>query len=131
FFHMKSGTIGDIAYNLMIGAATNAIKASDSGSSGVQTNVNMYNNTIINCGYRQTKSGRGGSINFEKAARGLVYNNLILNCRFGLRLVNDADLTNIKYNNQLYYGNSQAIVTQFRAGDGVATFQTNDIYSAT
>ncbi|WP_462264612.1 hypothetical protein [Mucilaginibacter sp.] len=131
FFNMKSGTVGDIAFNMMIGAATNAIKASDSGSSGVQCNVNMYNNTIINCGFRQTKAGRGGSINYEKAARGLVYNNLILNCRFGIRLVSDADLQNLAYNNQLYYANSQAIVTQFLAGDGKAAFQPNDIRSTT
>ncbi|QJD96327.1 hypothetical protein HH214_10845 [Mucilaginibacter robiniae] len=131
FFNMKSGTVGDIAYNMMIGAATNAIKASDSGSSGTQCNVNMYNNTIVNCGFRQTKSGRGGSINYEKAARGLVYNNLIVNCRFGLRLVNDADITNIKYNSQLYYGNSQTIVNQFNSADGVATFQSNDVHSTT
>lgn len=127
FFNMKSGTVGDIAYNMMIGAATNAIKASDSGSSGVQCNVTMYNNTIINCGFRQTKTGRGGSINYEKAARGLVYNNLIVNCRFGTRIVNDADVANIMYNNQLYYGNSQTIVNQFLASDGVAKFQSNDI----
>ncbi|MCJ8209050.1 hypothetical protein MUY27_04970 [Mucilaginibacter sp. RS28] len=131
FFNMKSGTVGNIGYNLLIGAATNALKASDAGSSGTQTNVAMYNNTIINCGFRQTKTGRGGSINYEKAARGQIYNNLILNCRFGLRLTSDADLTNIAYNNQLYYGSTSGIVSQFTAADGVATFKANDIKSST
>lgn len=131
FFNMKSGTVGDLAFNMMIGAATNALKASDAGSAGVQCNVNMYNNTMVNCGYRQTKSGRGGSINYEKAAKGLIYNNLIVNCRFGLRLVSDADLANIAYNNQYYYGSSQNIVTQFLAADGLAAFQSNDIHSVT
>ncbi len=130
FFNMKSGTVGDLAYNMLIGAATNALKASDAGSTGVQCNVNMYNNTMINCGLRQTKSGRGGSIDYEKSARGVIYNNLIANCRFGLRLTSDADLKNIAYNNQYYYGTSQAIVTQFLAADGVAAFQPNDIHTA-
>ena len=131
FFNMKSGTRGDLAYNFMIGAATNALKASDAGSSGTQTNVNMYNNTMVNCGFRQTKSGRGGSINFEKAARGTVYNNIIANCRFGLRLTGDADLINIKYNNQYYYGQTQKIVDLFNAADGVSTFQSADVHSTT
>ncbi|WP_184541744.1 hypothetical protein [Mucilaginibacter sp. FT3.2] len=131
FFNMKSGTVGDLAYNFMIGAATNALKASDAGSSGTQTNVNMYNNTMVNCGFRQTKSGRGGSIDFEKGARGLCYNNLIANCRFGLRLTSDADLVNIKYNNQYYYGSTQKIVDVFLAADGVGTFQSADIHSTT
>jgi hypothetical protein len=131
FFNMKSGTVGDLAYNFMIGAATNALKASDAGSSGIQTNVNMYNNTIANCGFRQTKSGRGGSINFEKAASGKVYNNLIANCRFGLRVTSDADLQNMKYNNQYFYGSTAGLVGQFLASDGVATFQSRDVHSTT
>jgi hypothetical protein len=131
FFNMKSGTVGDLAYNMFIGAATNALKASDAGSSGVQCNVNMYNNTMVNCGFRQTKSGRGGSIDFEKGARGVAYNNLIANCRFGLRVTSDADVQNVKYNNQYFYGSTAGIVGLFLATDGVATFQTADIHSTT
>ena len=110
---MKSGTVGDLAFNICIGSATNALKASDSGTSGTQCNVNMYNNTIVNGGYRQTKTGRGGSIDYEAGARGLVYNNLIVNCRFGVRITNDADVANVVYGNQFFYGYSAAIVGQF------------------
>ncbi len=131
FFNMKSGTVGDLAYNMMIGAATNALKASDAGSTGTQCNVNMYNNTMVNCGFRQTKSGRGGSIDFEKAAKGTAYNNLIVNCRFGMRITSDADVQNVAYNNQLFYGESQKIVAQFYSADGVGKTQSADIYSTT
>jgi hypothetical protein len=130
FFNMKSGTVGDLAFNILIGAATNALKASDSGSSGVQCDVVMYNNTMINCGFRQTKSGRGGSIDFEKGARGMAYNNLIINCRFGMRVTSDADVSNVAYNNQFFYGSTDNIVGQFTAADGIAALQSNDIYSA-
>jgi len=130
-FNMKSGTVGDLAYNMLMGSATNALKASNSGGTTVQCNVNMYNNTMLNCGFRQTKTGRGGSINYEAGARGLIYNNLIANCRFGLRITTDADQPNIKYNNQYYYGSTATILSQFLATDGIAKAQSGDVKSAT
>lgn len=131
FFNMKSGTVGDLAYNMCIGSATNSLKASDAGATGVQCNVNMYNNTMVNGGFRQTKTGRGGSIDYEKSAKGGIYNNLIVDCRFGTRITSDADVTNIKYNNNYYYGYSPAIVTQFYSTDGVGVKQSGDIISTT
>ncbi len=117
FFNIKTGTVGDIAYNVCIGSATNSFKISDSGTSGIQCTATVYNNTIIDGGYRQTKAGRGGSIDFEKGARGKAYNNLIVNCRFGLRITPDADYTNVAYGNNYFYGYSPAIVGQFYSTD--------------
>lgn len=131
FFNMKSGTVGDLAYNMCIGAATNSLKASDAGTTGIQCHVNMYNNTMVNGGFRQTKTGRGGSIDFEKSARGAIYNNLIVNCRFGVRITSDADVANVTYNNQFYYGYSPAIVAQFYSVDGIGVKQSGDILSTT
>lgn len=128
FFNMKSGTVGDLAYNMMIGAATNSLKAANTGTTAIQCNVNMYNNTMVNGGWRQTKAGRGGSIDFEQGARGAAYNNLIVNCRFGLRVVSDTDIPNTTYGNQYYYGNSAGIVAQFIATDGVGKRISSDIY---
>ncbi len=86
--NIKAGGIGDMAYNLFVGGATNSLKAANSGiAPGIPNcEARVYNNTIINSGYRQTKTGRGGSINYENGARGQVFNNLIVNCKFGLRL---------------------------------------------
>ncbi len=127
--NLKGGTVGDVAYNLSIGAATNSFKASNSGGTNIQTNVNVYNNTMLNCGLRQVKSGRGGSINYEKGASGKIYNNVIINCRFGLRLTSDADTAHIEYNNQFYYANTDYFIPQFNASDGVAHTQSGDISS--
>ncbi|MBS1565032.1 MAG: hypothetical protein JST39_11625 [Bacteroidetes bacterium] len=127
--NFKNGTVGDVAYNLAIGCATNAFKASNSGAGPVQTNINVYNNTILNCGFRQVKSGRGGSINFEKGAQGKIYNNVVINSRFGLRVTPDADTAHIAYNNQFYYANDQRIIAQFNAADGVAITKSGDIRS--
>ncbi len=129
--NLKGGTVGDVAYNLSIGAATNSFKASNSGGSDVQTNVNVYNNTLINGGSRQVKSGRGGSINYEKGAQGKVYNNIIVNCRFGLRITSDADTNHLAYNNQFYYANADYFIPQFNTSDGVEKTQSNDIRSST
>jgi hypothetical protein len=86
--NIKAGGVGDMAYNFFIGGATNSLKAANSGiAPGIPNcEARVYNNTIVNSGYRQTKTGRGGSINYENGARGQVFNNLIVNCKFGLRL---------------------------------------------
>jgi hypothetical protein len=129
-FNLKNGTLGDVAFNVSIGCATNAFKVSNSGAGAVQTNINVYNNTMLSCGFRQVKSGRGGSINFEKGAQGKIYNNVVINCRFGLRVTADADTAHVAYNNQFYYANDQRIINQFNAGDGVVISKTADIRSA-
>lgn len=129
--NLKAGTVGDVAYNVSIGGATNGFKVSNSGGATVQTNVYLYNNTILNNGMRQVKSGRGGSINYEKGAQGKIYNNMIVNCRFGLRITSDADTAHIAYNNQFYYANAAYMISQFNATDGVARTQSGDVRSTT
>jgi hypothetical protein len=121
----KAGTIGDFAYNLCIGMATNGPKLSNinvlPGIPG--SNVRMYNNTIINSGYRRAAAGRGGSINFEEGAGGMAYNNLIVNCKFGLRIVNNpiADTANIRYGYNWYYADSISVASQFIPSLSVST----------
>jgi hypothetical protein len=121
----KAGTIGDFAYNLIVGMATNGPKLSNInvavGAPG--SNVRMYNNTIINCGYRRSAAGRGGSINFEEGAGGMAYNNLIVNCKFGLRVVNNpiADTANLRYGYNFYYADSLNVANQFIPSKAVST----------
>ncbi|HTI12234.1 MAG TPA: hypothetical protein VL832_26860 [Puia sp.] len=106
----KAGTIGDFAYNLCIGMATNGPKLSNiSAPVGFPgSNMRIYNNTIVNCGYRRAATGRGGSINFEQGAGGMAYNNLIVNCKFGLRVVQNpiADTANLFYGYNYTYVDS-------------------------
>jgi hypothetical protein len=114
--NIKSGAQGDVAFNVFYQAATNGVKWSDSDDRQPQNDVNVYNNTAINCGWRQTKAGRGGSFNLEKNGRGKAYNNLIVNCRYGTRFPNgdDApDLTSASTGYNFYFGNSATIVEQF------------------
>ena len=128
--NLKNGCVGDVAYNLVIGASTNAFKISNSGGGPIQNKTYLYNNTMLNSGFRQLKSGRGGSIDYEKMASGKIYNNVIINCRFGMRLTSDADIPNIVYNNQQFYGNAISLTSQFYSVDGVGKAQNADILGA-
>jgi hypothetical protein len=122
-FNIKSGTEGIFAYNLIIGMATNGPKASNNGGRNPQTNIQMFNNTFIHNGYRRAAAGRGGSINFEEGARGGYWNNLMVNCKFGPRIVGAtanysgnalvvADTANIKYSNNYNYVDSLYIANE-------------------
>jgi hypothetical protein len=91
----KSGTQGNMAYNLCVGGATNMTKSANDGGVNPQCRIAMYNNTYVNCGYRQVKAfgARGGSIEVENNSRALVYNNLIVDCRFGYRIAGGTNTT--------------------------------------
>jgi hypothetical protein len=121
----KAGTVGDFAYNVCIGIATNGPKLSNiSAIPGVpESNMRMYNNTIINCGYRRSAAGRGGSINFEQGAAGMAYNNIIANCKYGLRIVQNpiADTANIRYGYTFNYADSISVANQFYPSLAVST----------
>lgn len=129
-FNAKSGTVGDIGYNLFIGAATNGLKISNSGGTSIQCNINSYNNTFLNCGFRQVKAGRGGSVNYEKGAKGKIYNNLVVNCRYGLKITNDADIPNTPYDNHYYYGSAEKIIEGFYPSDGINVIKPDDVVSS-
>lgn len=114
-FNVKNSSVGDMAYNLIIGTAKGGTKASNKGTYGsTQTNVNMYNNTYISGGWRSVDPDRGANINYEQGAKGKAYNNIIVNCRTGLRILENpaADTANCFYGNNLSYGDSLSIVNQ-------------------
>lgn len=121
--NVKGGTVGNVAYNVSIGGATNAFKPSDDGSSTIQSNMGIYNNTILNSGFRRAGLGRGANINFENGARGFAHNNIIVNCKRGIRMVEDADLANIDYDWNWYYGTHPEIVAEFIPSDGASTLE--------
>jgi len=103
--NIKDGSVGVVAYNLFYSMATNGSKPAGEGDGVPQTDIDTYNNTFINSGFRRAQSGRGGSINYEQGAKGQIFNNLIVNCRFGIRMRGDRlpDLDNIEYDHTHYY----------------------------
>jgi len=123
--NVKSGGVGDCAYNLYIGLATNGSKASNKGGNPVQCNMSMYNNTYINCGFRNASAGTGSDIDYEQGAEGCAYNNLIVNCRIGFRIVAnpaaDTLTSNMQYSNNFIYGDSVSVTSQFYPNPGGIT----------
>ncbi len=139
--NIKSGCEGNVAYNVFIGMATNGPKASNNGGKNPQTNIYMYNNTMIDCGYRRAAAGRGGSLNFEEGSKGVAYNNLSINCKFGLRIVGSAnysgnvlviaDTANIKYGYNWNYVDSLSIANQIYPVPFLTKPQSTDIPAPT
>lgn len=94
-FNCKGGTQGNIAYNLFMGGATNGSKSSNDGGINPECMITMYNNTYVNCGHRNTGAfgARGGCAEVENQSKALVYNNIIVNCRFGYRIAGGNSVT--------------------------------------
>jgi hypothetical protein len=87
-FNAKGSATGNMAYNLIIGGATNGTKTASDGTTAGECQFTMYNNTYINDGFRNTGvyGARSGSVEIENNSRALVYNNLIVDCDFGVRI---------------------------------------------
>jgi len=87
-FNAKGSSYGNMAYNLVIGGATNGTKTASDGTLGAECQFTMYNNTYINDGFRNTGvfGARSGSVEIENNSRALVYNNLMVDCDFGARI---------------------------------------------
>jgi len=126
----KQGTVGIMAYNLFVGTCTNGTKASNKGASTTdpECQIDVYNNTYINGGWRQSSTAHGANIDYEQNARGQAYNNLIVNCKVGFRVVSNpvADTANLFYGNTYNYGDSISIVDQFYPPGNVTIPQSTD-----
>jgi hypothetical protein len=131
-FNAKSGTQGNMAYNLFIGGATNGTKSANDGGISPQCQIAMYNNTYVNCGHRNTGTfgARSGGIEVENNSRALAFNNLLVNCRFGLRIAGgnnvtakvyladtlthaDGPITQTAYGYNYFYADSTILANQF------------------
>ncbi|WDF67317.1 right-handed parallel beta-helix repeat-containing protein [Sphingobacterium oryzagri] len=127
----KSGVVADIAFNLIYSPNTNALKLSNSGDRSPQGFIKAYNNTILNAGWRRP-TAKGGSIWVEKEIHAEIYNNLLVNNRYGIKYDSPTgpDARNI-YANNYYYGNNQQAVDQFQANEANVIIGQNEVRSAT
>jgi hypothetical protein len=130
-FNAKGSAIGNMAYNLIIGGATNGTKTASDGTTAGECQFTMYNNTYVNDGFRNNGvyGARSGSVEIENNSRALVYNNLIVNCDFGVRIAGGpggakvylADttsstsdvITKTAYGYNFYYADDASIANQF------------------
>lgn len=129
--NIKSGVQADVAFNLVYSPNTNALKLSNVGDRTPQAHVVAYNNTIVNAGWRRP-SIKGGSIWLEAGVYSEIYNNLLVNDRFGVKRDPKLteDLTRSKVSNNYYYGYTATGVTQFQPTTEIVA-GTNDVISKT
>ncbi|HZX59671.1 MAG TPA: hypothetical protein VFE54_13130, partial [Mucilaginibacter sp.] len=68
-----------------------------------QTEVDVYNNTIVSVGWRRgsAEPGRGPSVGVN--AIGHIYNNIYVNDYHGIEIFNDGDVVHTTYGNNLFY----------------------------
>lgn len=131
--NVKSGCKLDVANNVIYNACTNALKLSNAGNSEVVplTDMTVYNNTIVNCGWRRSKNKKGGSIWVEKAARPILVNNLIYDSRFGLKQPKQdgADMERSCLTPNYYYASTQTGVKQMENGASLGIWYDSDVHS--
>ncbi|HWZ16737.1 MAG TPA: right-handed parallel beta-helix repeat-containing protein [Mucilaginibacter sp.] len=108
--NLKSGATGVVAYNVIFSQAGSGVKLeTNSKVPFPQTEVDVYNNTIVSVGWRRGSAEPGRSVSCGVNAIGHIYNNIFVNCYHGLELFPDADVAHTTYGNNLFY----ATVTTF------------------
>ena len=132
--NVKSGCKLDVANNLIYNACTNALKLSNAGNSETVplTDMTVYNNTIVNCGWRRSKNKKGGSIWVEKAARPVMVNNLIYDSRFGLKQPKQdgADMDNSRMTPNYYFASTAKGVEQMAKNGSLGIWYDTDVHSS-
>ncbi len=132
--NVKSGCKLDIANNIIYNACTNAFKLSNAGNSELipLTQMTVYNNTMVNCGWRRSKNKKGGSIWLEKAIAPVFVNNLVYDCRFGMKQPKQdgADLANSRVAPNYYFASTETGVKQMAKGADLSIWNDDDIKSS-
>lgn len=132
--NVKAGCELDIANNLIYNACTNAFKLSNAGNSETipLTEMTVYNNTMVNCGWRRSKNKKGGSVWVEKAAKPVFVNNLIYDCRYGLKQPKQdgADMEHSRLTPNYYYASTDIGVAQMAKGANLGIWFDTDIKSS-
>jgi len=123
--NFKAGSVADCGFNFYYSPNTNAFKLSNSGSRSPQANIVVYNNTIVNAGWRRPTT-KGGSIWYEAGVIGQSYNNLFINDRYGIKSDGKADAASTADYNY-YYGYWSNVVTNFTSAKGLFANGTHDI----
>ena len=125
--NVKTGTTGDFGYNYIWSSATNALKFETSATALYpQTSVNVFNNTVIDNGWRNpAKPGNG--VLFDLFTRGNIYNNIFVNCKQSIRITKLADTANVKYGNNLFFTTVDSLKKYYYPAADFGKMQSTDL----
>jgi hypothetical protein len=111
--NIKTGAYGTVAYNLIFSQAGTGVKLETAAVvTTANTNVDVYNNTMVACGWRRGAAEPGRGVSAGVSAQGNVYNNIIVNCYHGLEIFQDDGAGNVKYGNNLFYSSANTFTDQ-------------------
>ena len=111
--NIKTGTSGVVAYNVIFSQAGTGVKLeTDAVVTTALTKVDVFNNTMVSCGWRRGAAEPGRGVSAGVSATGNIYNNIIVNCYHGIEIFTDDGANNIKYNNNLFYSTALTFVDQ-------------------
>jgi hypothetical protein len=109
--NLKTGATGTVAYNVIFSQAGSAIKLETAPVvTTTLTNVDVYNNTVVSCGWRRGAAEPGRGVSAGVSAKGNIFNNIIVNCYHGLEIFADDGAGNVKYGNNLFYSTADSFV---------------------
>jgi hypothetical protein len=125
--NVKAGVKGDIAYNYIWSAANNGIKL-ETGKTVLspQTKMNIFNNTIINSGWRKVGEATN-SILIDKFASASIYNNIMVGNHTGINITSKADTLHCLYGNNLIYAIDDSLKNWVYSVGSFGKVQSTDI----
>ena len=124
----KSGTIGEIAYNVIWGSGGNGIKLNADVTLPRLTNMCIHNNTIVAGGWRRVGE-LGYAILVDKSARAQIYNNIMGDMYQELEITTKADTVRTVYDNNLFFYSVDSLggAARYFPSDGVTRQAAHDI----
>src|SRR5579872_4730563 len=129
-FH--SGVTGVVAYNVLWGSAGSAIKVYTSATiQNPQTNVEVYNNTCVDNGFRRGAAEPGRGVLVDAFSQARVYNNLLANNYWSLDVTTTADAAHTVYNNNYFYVSVDSLRQFMYPAGKVSVKQSGDIINLT
>ena len=128
--NIKAGVKGDIAYNYIWSAANNGIKL-ETGKTvfSPETDMNIFNNTIINSGWRKVGEATN-SILIDKFAAANIYNNVMVGNHTGINITSKADTLHCTYGNNLIYAIDDSLSTWVYSEGSFGKIQSTDVIGA-
>ena len=127
--NVKSGTIGEIAYNVIWSSGGNGIKVNADPNLLRLTNMCIHNNTIAAGGWRRVGE-LGYAILIDASARAQIYNNIMGDMYQELEITTQADTARVVYDNNLFFYSADSLkgLVRYYPSDGVGRSAPHDIF---